>query len=166
MDIRKAFMSDITVGLATPKDWEPAMELVWKTFLRFEAGEYGREGTENFLNFISDEKLFKMFLSGNYKLMLAKSEGRIVGVIGVRTGNHVSLLFVDESYHRQGIGRLLLSNMQRLVEEDKKSVRLTVNAAPYAVDFYKKVGFIATKDLQRSDGISYLPMECLVRIDQ
>lgn len=159
-------MSDIKVLKAAPEDWEPAMEVVWKTFLKFEANEYGKEGTKNFLNFISDEKLYKMFLSGNYKLMVAKDEDRIVGVAGVRTGNHVSLLFVDEAYHRQGIGRLLLSKMQELVESDKKSVRLTVNAAPYAIEFYKKVGFTPTDKILTADGITYLPMECFTRIDR
>ena len=145
-------------------DWEDAMEVCWKTFLEFEASEYSKEGVEHFLDFISSNELFKMFLIGEYVMYVAKDgeTGKIIGVVSMRGVQHVSLLFVDKRYHRQGIGRALLKHLQETLHDD---VRLTVNAAPYAVDFYHKLGFMDTKEQQLSDGIKYTPMTLVTMIN-
>lgn len=156
-------MEDILISKALEQDWEPAMELAWKTFLKFESAEYGKEGTDHFLEFISDEKLFNMFLIGEYKVMVAKHLGKIVGVSSLRSGCHISLLFVDEKYHKKGIGRALLSAVQKEFLQGS-DMKLTVNAAPYAIEFYRRVGFIETDDLQHADGITFQPMCCLSKI--
>lgn len=154
--------TEISIREAEADDWEPAMEIAWKTFLKYEAPDYGKEGTENFLQFISGEQLFKMFLSGEYKMAVAKSREQVIGVATLRTGNHISLLFVDENYHKMGIGRKLLAFLQsRYVVGGKQ---MTVNSAPYAVNFYEKLGFIKTDDIKKSDGIIYQPMRCLQTI--
>ncbi len=157
--------SNINIGKALKDDWEPAMELAWKTFLKFEASDYGREGTDNFLKFISGEELYKMFLIGEYKVYVAKERERIVGVATLRSGHHISLLFVDEAFHKNGIGRRLLAALQQSAYEDTKSLIMTVNAAPYAIDFYKKLGFTETDSLKTADGICFLPMQVFTKID-
>lgn len=156
-------MDNIEISVAHKEDWEPAMELAWRTFLKFEADEYGKEGTGHFLDFISDEKLFKMFLIGEYRLAVAKLNGQIIGLVSLRSGCHISLLFVDERFHRKGIGKALLQVAQEKFLKGP-DVKLTVNAAPYAIEFYKKVGFVETDDLQHADGIIFRPMCCLSRI--
>lgn len=158
-------ISDIEIMEATREDWEEAMELAWITFLKFEAPEYDKEGTENFLKFISDERLYRMFLIGEYVLAVAKDiDGKIVGMVGVRSKNHVSLLFVDERYHRQGIARTLLSYVQNNVNERTGSCTMTVNSSPYGHDFYEKIGFYETGGRVKTDGIIYYPMVCTNRI--
>lgn len=47
---------------ARVEDWEPAMKMIWRTFLKFEASDYSEEGIRNFLDFITDDKLFHAFL--------------------------------------------------------------------------------------------------------
>ncbi len=89
------------IRMARESDWEAAMDLAWQTFLRFEAADYKPEGVESFQNFISDQWLKKMFLKGEYQMMLAMEGERIIGLITMRNTNHISLLFVDENYHRQ-----------------------------------------------------------------
>jgi len=156
-------MDNICIVRAEASDWEPAMELAWKTFLRFEAGDYSKEGTDNFLNFISDEKLFKMFLEGSYVLYVAKENEKIVGLVSLRAGNHISLLFVDETYHRQGIGRELLISIQKSIKSDGV-VKMTVNAAPFAIGFYERVGFMKVGSMLETDGIIYQPMTVMGRV--
>lgn len=155
---------EIIISNANSDDWEPAMELAWRVFLKYEAPEYGDEGTKHFLDFISDEKMFKMFTVGEYKLAVAKDGEIIVGIVSLRNGNHVSLLFVDEAYHKKGIGRKLLAYAQSEFLHPS-DCRLSVNAAPYAIDFYKKVGFTGNMELQKADGITFLPMMCFERIE-
>ena len=52
-------MSDTAAGTyeirwAADKDWIPAMHMIWKTFLKFEAVDYTEEGIRNFYDFITD----------------------------------------------------------------------------------------------------------------
>lgn len=154
---------EIEIREALSEEWEEAMELVWNTFLKFEAAAYGAEGTENFLKFISGEELFQMFLNGDYKVCVAVKDKKIVGVGAMRSHNHVSLLFVDSKMHKSGIGRKLLKFMQETFLRNG-TVAMSVNAAPYALEFYKKVGFVETDVEQHVDGIIFYPMVCLSQI--
>ena len=156
-------MNNIVISPAKADEWESAMEVAWRTFLKFEAPVYTKEGTEHFLEFISGERLYKMFLCGEYKMLVAKDGERVAGVACLRAGNHISLLFVEHRYQRFGIGRRLVSELQRMYCSGD-SCQLTVNAAPCAIGFYEKLGFIKTDDMKTADGITYLPMRCMVRI--
>ncbi|MBO4679583.1 MAG: GNAT family N-acetyltransferase [Lachnospiraceae bacterium] len=157
-------MNDIVIAPARHDEWESAMEVAWRTFLKFEAPDYTKEGVEHFLSFISSEQLYKMFLCGEFKVMVARDGERIIGIASLRAGCHVSLLFVDEKYHKRGIGRRLIAALQQHFLAEG-CVQLTVNAAPYAIGFYEKLGFIKTEDMKTADGITYLPMRCMVRIE-
>lgn len=151
-------MENIHIGIAAPEDWEPAMEVTWKTFLKYEAPVYGRKGTDSFLEFISGESLYKMFLIGEYGTVVAKDGDAVIGVASIRSKNHISLLFVDEKYHRKGIGKALL---QKLQEEflPKGNPYLSVNASPYGIPFYERIGFTRVGSMQEADGITFQPME-------
>lgn len=151
------FKDNECIRQALTDEWEPAMELCWRTFLKYEAPVYSKEGTENFLNFISDEQLYKMFLNGDYKVFVAVKDNKIVGVGSLRAGSHISLLFVDEKYHRQGIGRKLIKEMQKSMNRTL-GIKMTVNASPYGEEFYHKLGFIDSGDKVQTDGIIYTPM--------
>ncbi|NLF35987.1 MAG: GNAT family N-acetyltransferase [Clostridiaceae bacterium] len=79
----------------------------------------------------------------------------IIGVIATRNnGNHIALFFVDGRYHRQGIGRKLF----QVVLEKSTGNKITVNSSPYAVEIYKKLGFIPDTDEQIKEGIRFTPM--------
>ena len=140
-------------------EWDDAMDLAWRTFLRFEADVYSEEGIRNFEDFITDTTLHKMFLAGIYKLFVALDSGKIVGMITLRGRSHISLLFVDEKYHRQGIGRALIVYLQEYLQAERTADRMTVNAAPYGVAFYHKLGFQDIRPEEEKDGIRYTPME-------
>lgn len=143
---------------AKREEWESSMSLAWRTFLHFEASDYTQQGVDSFLDFISDTTLHRMFLLGNYQLFVALEEERIVGIISLREINHISLLFVDEKYHRRGIGRALLEYAAMFLQEEKGKNNCTVNAAPYAVEFYHKIGFENLRPEETRDGIRYTPM--------
>ena len=95
---------------AREEDWSPAMRMIWRTFLKFEGNDYTREGIRNFFKFITDEDLLEAFRRGEYLMLVALDGNRIIGAGSVRDRNHLSLLFVDEEYHRQGVGCLLYTS--------------------------------------------------------
>lgn len=145
------------------EEWDDAMALAWRTFMRFEACDYTQEGIDSFQNFITDTVLHRMFIMGSYQLFVAHENGRIVGMISLRNETHISLLFVEAAYHRHGIGRALIEYVSDYVHREEGFNQITVNAAPYAIGFYHKLGFRDTQEEQRSEGIRYTPMERRLR---
>lgn len=159
MDIRENEQMRWQIRKALPAEWEPAMELAFRVFLKYEAADYGPEGIRNFAEFVTDESLKKMFLAGEYLLYVALDADKIVGLISLRSGNHISLLFVDSTYHRKGIGRELMYCLRDYMKRNTKYSYLTVYASPYGVPFYKRIGFVSTGVETRKDGMIYTPMK-------
>lgn len=147
------------IETATEDEWEDAMALAYRTFNKFEAPLYSPQGVDNFVNFISDHHLFRMFQIEEYHLWLAKDDtGKILGIGSLRSGNHVSLLFVEEKWQRCGIGSALMKEMEEFVKKQgKKSI--TVNSSPYGIPFYHSVGFSDTGSECESGGMLITPME-------
>lgn len=149
IEIRAAYMSE----------WDAAMRLAWKTFLKFEGEEYSDEGIRNFWDFITGDTLERMFRTGVYQLFVALHHGEIVGMISMRGEHHISLLFVDEAYHRKGIGRALIAYLSDYLCREMGERSVTVNASPYGEAFYHALGFCDRGSRMQTDGIIYTPME-------
>lgn len=103
-----------------------------------------------------------MFITGSYHLFVAYVGTKLVGMITLRDASHISLLFVDEKYHRQGIGRALVRYVNDFLVSGSRALRMTVNASPYGVEFYHKLGFRDVRPQEQKDGIIYTPMEFLL----
>lgn len=140
-------------------EWEDAMSLAWRTFMKFEADVYTPEGVKNFENFITDSTLYRMFIMGSYQMFVALDGEKIVGMLTVRGTDYISLLFVDEKYHRHGIGRALLQYLFHYLLTETLAERVVVNAAPYGLEFYHRMGFRDLGPEEKKDGIIYTPME-------
>jgi len=147
------------VRWAKTEEWAPAMKMIWKTFLKYEGEDYTEEGIRNFFEFITDDDLYVSFLKGDYQMMVALDKERVIGAASVRSCNHLSLLFVDEEYHRQGVGRALMSRMCEYLKQEAGERYMSLNAAPYAVNFYRKLGFQAVRPEDVYAGIRVTSME-------
>lgn len=139
-------------------EFERALEIAWNTFLEFEGDIYTEEGVKSFYNFIRDPLLEKMFLMGEYLIFGAFVDGKMVGIAGVRNENHLSLLFVEKEYHKMGIGSALVFSAFQHSFEQYKADCFSVNASPYALEFYHKLGFKDTANQITKDGVIYTPM--------
>ncbi len=142
-----------------PEEWNETIELIWRTFMKYEASDYTQMGIQNFRVFLNDGELFRLYLQGKYKMLVALDQGKVIGEISVRNGNHISLLFVDEAYHKQGVGRALMTRLSEHLREEKVEIYMTVKAAPYAVGFYKKLGFRVSRPEEEIAGIRVTSME-------
>lgn len=157
MDIRSARIYQIR--WAYDVEWAPAMKMIWRTFLKYEGKDYTKEGIQNFFDFITDDELYTAFLRGHYQMMVAVDGSRIIGAGTIRNRNHLSLLFVDEDYHRRGVGRAIMNGLCRYLKEEAGEQCMSLKAAPYAVDFYRKLGFHTVKPEEEYSGIRVTEME-------
>ena len=140
----------MTVRELQQSEYVVALALAWRVFERFEAPDYCPEGIISFQNTIHDPA----FLS-RIRCYGAFEADQLVGMLATRSGGaHIALFFVDEAYHRKGIGRALF---ELALSEAPKGM-MTVNSSPYAIEVYKRLGFVATMPEQLTDGIRYTPM--------
>ena len=153
-------MDNFRVLKAKEEDWEEAMGLAFRTFRKYVEPDYPKEGADNFIDFISDPHLFNMFRIGEYHLWVARDdeEDEIIGMGSIRSGNHISLLFVDEKWHKKGVGKQIMKKMEDFVREGGRD-KITVNASPYGIPFYHRIGFEDTSGQILSGGMYMTPME-------
>ena len=126
-----------------------ALALMWKVFLQFEAPEYSAEGIAFFRASLEDEERIRsMTFYGAF------DGKKLVGVLCMRAPQHIAGFFVDAAYHRRGIGRTLFETMR----QDYDRQVFTVHSSPYAVGFYRRLGFVPTQGEQVTDGLRYTSM--------
>ncbi len=152
----------MTIHEMEPQQLKESLDLVWRVFLEFEAPDYSEQGVATFHEFIEYDAMAKRIRDGEITLWYAHEGEAVVGVVAVRpqagqaesqAHTHISLLFVDNQHHKKGIAR-------RLVETATSGhTTVTVNSSPYAVQIYKRLGFVPTDCEQQQDGIRYTPMK-------
>lgn len=142
-----------------PEEIPSASALADRVFAEFVAPLYSRQGVDTFRRFIAAETLAEQLRSSAMRAWGAFRGNELVGVLAARDTNHISLLFVDKSCHRQGVARALFSQFLGVCRTDPQINRLTVNSSPFAVETYRKLGFSATDAERIADGIRFTPME-------
>ena len=109
---------DVFIRMAKEEDWDNAMELAWKTFLKFEANDYSEKGIRSFEEFITDSTLHRMFILGKYQMLVAEMNHKMIGMITIRDESHISILFVDADYHKKGVGRNLIEARKKYLKTE------------------------------------------------
>ena len=140
----------LEIRIIKKEEMEKALQLVWKTFLEYEAPDYTKEGIEEFKKTIDNKTWIeeKQFVG-------AFEDDKILGVIATKDMSHIALFFVDGNYHRKGIGKKLY---QKAKELNTKGF-FTVNSSPYAKEVYEHLGFEAISEEQNVNGLRFIPME-------
>ena len=127
-----------------------ALDLVWDVFLKFEAKDYTDEGIQLFKDsidnkdFVSKMEFFGAFLNN-----------KLVGVISTRDKCHIALLFVNEKFHKHGIGKSLINYILKLNNRNF----ITVNSSIYGKSFYEHLGFVCLSNEQNVKGLRFYPMK-------
>ena len=153
----------MTIREMEPQRLKEALDLVWRVFLEFEAPDYSEQGVATFHEFIEYDAMEKRIQDGEIALWYAQEDGAVVGVVALRpqagqatehaVHGHISLLFVEKRHHKKGIARSLVETAT------SGHTTVTVNSSPYAIEIYKRLGFVTTDCEQLQDGIRYTPMK-------
>jgi ribosomal protein S18 acetylase RimI-like enzyme len=156
MNMTKA---NYVIRRALPDDVLPALDLALRVFIKFEMPDYEQQALTNFKrDCIDNVEYRKRFRSGSNFMFIALDKDKIIGMICERGNGHISMLFVDENYHRKGIATALMKEMI-VALKSQGFEKVTLNSSPYGVPFYENVGFTATDELQHKDGFIFLPMK-------
>lgn len=141
---------------------EEIFALVTRVFNQFEAPGYSPEGVCDF--FLYANSASAVDRADSHAILVGEIKGVIKGMIEVRKPSHISLLFVDAAIQGYGFGRALYeAGVVFLLQESPELEKVTVNSSPYAVGFYKKMGFKAITEEQVIHGIRFTPMERLLK---
>ncbi|MDR3644004.1 MAG: GNAT family N-acetyltransferase [Clostridia bacterium] len=152
-------LTNFDVKEIKPEHLHAALGLVWKVFSEFEAPEYSDEGIQEFKSFIEFESVKKMYEQRELLLWGCFDREKIIGVIATRKPCHISLLFVDRNFHRQGVARMLFNTVLDYYQNTTECRKISVHSSPYAAEVYHKFGFHDMQPEQTTNGIRFIPME-------
>lgn len=129
--------------------------LIKNVFDIFVGPDYSQEGVDTFYEFVDSMNIVDRLCNQMHKVLVAKDKEQqeIIGIIETRDNSHICLLFVDPKYHKQGIAKQLFAEAFNNLGEE-----LTVNASPYAVPIYERLGFCKVSRELVKNGITYIPM--------
>ena len=97
-----------------------ALELIRKVFDECDKEDYEDMGILSFYHFIRREQIEERVKSGEMVFFGAYEESELVGVIAMREGFHVSLLFVEKKRQRQGIGKKLIRRGVAIIKSESE----------------------------------------------
>ena len=135
------------------KDLEAASAVCMNSFSNSVAGTLSAEGISTFSDIASSASFLDRMKKDNL-ILVAENHGRIEGVVELREGRHVAMLFVEPGHQRKGIGKKLLSSALRYARVGT----VTVNASLSSVPAYRKYGFECKGGIAESAGIVFQPM--------
>ncbi|MFA5849496.1 MAG: GNAT family N-acetyltransferase [Bacteroidales bacterium] len=133
--------------------------LIKRVYDEFVSADYSPAGNQFFYDWIEPSKIAER-QQLKRAIFVALADSEIIGMIEIRDNNTISLLFVDKSFHGQGIARKLFHKaLKNCLLNDPTLDKFYVHASPFSIPVYKKLGFAETDTMQEQNGIKYLPME-------
>jgi len=135
-------------------------DLISTTFNDFIASGYSEKGKNEFLDYIQSKNFKKRSKSNHVILVVTKKNSKkIIGMVEIRNFAHISLWFVDKTYHKKGIGKMLMSTAIELCKEKKEDLKeISVNSSPNAARAYEKLGFKRKGEEKERNGIRFIEM--------
>jgi predicted N-acetyltransferase YhbS len=117
------------------------------------------EGREEFHKHATPQAIRQRHASGDVTFV-AERDGQIVGMLHLAHAEHISMLFVEGSSQRQGIGRNLVGTaIKYALAQQPPARKLTVGSSPNAVSAYERMGFVVVASEQVEHGIRFVSME-------
>lgn len=136
------------------KDLGAVSAICMDAFLQSVAGTLSDEGNSTFSN-IATCDAFRDRMKGDNSILVAENDGQIEGVIELKEGRHVAMLFIRPERQKKGIGSQLLASALKHAKVDT----VTVSASLSSVPAYEKYGFACKGEVGESAGLLYQPME-------
>jgi GNAT superfamily N-acetyltransferase len=136
------------------KDLEKVSSICMTAFMRSVAPSLSNEGIETFQEIASVDS-FSNRIQGDNTILVYVENGEVKGVIELKEGRHLAMLFVDPKSQNRGIGSQLVS----AVTSYSRVETITVSASLNSVPAYLRYGFLCAGNPEEKSGLKYQPME-------
>lgn len=136
------------------KDIEAVSAICLASFSESVADTLSEEGISSFAKIAASDAFLNRMKEDNL-MLVAERDGEIEGVIELKEGRHIAMLFVEPKKQMKGIGRELISSALSYARVST----VTVSASLSSVLAYRKYGFECKGDIAESAGLVYQPME-------
>ncbi|WP_410480607.1 GNAT family N-acetyltransferase [Pseudomonas plecoglossicida] len=144
MQIRKLTLDDLPHASALCMD----------AFLQAVAPSLSAQGVETFAK-VAAAQAFAERMQGDNLMLACVSEGAIAGLIELKEGRHVAMLFVAPGWQRTGIGMRLMNAALRHARVEVVTVKASLTSVPA----YQRYGFTLAGEVGEFAGLVYQPME-------
>ncbi|MGE5450276.1 MAG: cysteine-rich CWC family protein [Acidobacteriota bacterium] len=117
-------------------------------------------GAEAFLVSMSADAIAGYIQDPGFHYLVAWApDGSMAGAAALRSDNHLFHLFVSPAWQRQGVATQLWQAVWDYAREQGRAGKaFSVNATPYAVPFYQRLGFAVSGERVETRGIAFIPM--------
>lgn len=151
----------LRIRTAVPEDSESISRLVCALVEKFIVKEFTSRGRVFLLGTMTANAIRQKIQSG-YRYRVAEIDGVLTGVVAVRDNVHLYHLFVAEQFQRKGIAKRLWQFAMRECLSKGNTGEFTVNSSAYALDFYKKLGFVSQSGPKEKNGVVFYPMKLVI----
>jgi len=148
----------INIREITEQDLAAVSAICIDAFITSVAGSLSAEGITTFTN-IAACTAFQRRMAEDNLLLVAEYDGKVAGVVELKQGRHVAMLFVAPAWQKNGIGKQLLAAVLPNARVDMVTVKASLSSVPA----YQKYGFECKGDIAEFAGLVYLPMEIDVK---
>jgi len=138
----------------THEDLPSANALCLESFMLAVAPLVSAQGVETFTK-IAAEKALAERMASDSLMLVCIAERTLVGLIELKEGRHVTMLFVAPAWQGRGVGKRLMSSA---LEQARANV-VTVRASLSSVAAYESYGFAFAGAVGEIAGLIYQPME-------
>jgi GNAT superfamily N-acetyltransferase len=150
--------NDVTIQELKIDETEYVLNMVNNIFDEFIGKDYSEEGNNAFKESITLQNILNRINAKSSYFFVAKYGNEIIGMIGTKNKNHISLFFVKKEFQGKGIGKKLLEYYLDKIKKENIEI-ITVHSSIYAEKIYSKLGFKKTGEIEEKNGIKYIPME-------
>lgn len=141
-------------------DADEASQLVIRSFERFIAPDWTSEAHAGFIAECDADHLREAIRTATCALG-AFVGGEMAGVSLMPRPSLLKVFFVHPAFVRSGVGRALWEATRRQLEADgPQAPTVELNASPYAVAFYRSVGFVPISREYVHQGCRVTRMAC------
>lgn len=138
----------------THEDLPSANALCLEAFMLAVAPALSAQGVETFTKVAAQEAFAERMAHDNL-MLICVAEETLVGLIELKEGRHVAMLFVAPTWQRRGVGKRLLSAALEQARADVVTVRASLSSVPA----YERYGFALAGEVGEFAGLTYQPME-------
>lgn len=142
---------------ATIEDTADISHLMRPLAEKYIACEFSPEGARNLLVSMETDAIEGYFKSG-FKYHVAVEDDVLAGVVGIRENKHVYHLFVADSFCERGLARELWHVARVACRQAGNLGEFTVNSSKFAVEMYRKFGFVESSAPETKNGVISIPM--------